>query len=214
MTAKTKCPPLPEAKRIKPYAPAGGKPGHDGNPPEEVVVRGIPDPEKRARTVATRNVNHCTIFRLHHRKHLNDKGMNGAAVGDIRCQAAEKLRDDHARAGLSSIPSTLAALAAHGAGGMGAREIADMKIDASRDLEKALNAAGTSGRFLLEKIVLDDWTLEKVAAVMRCKRNAVLPALIVALDVLVQRYGLKIEAKAKIRGGAVEPLHPFRKDAS
>lgn len=210
--AAKRCPPLPADKRTKPYRPAGGDPGHDGAPPEEVTVRGIPDPETRARAVAKRNVNHRVIFRLHHRGNLNDAGEQGQAAGDMRLVAAERLIDDDYLAGLASIPSALAALAAGGSGRAGsAAEISQMKIDASRRLEGALLSVGTLGRFVVEQVVLKNCTLAEVAKLLRVKDAAVLPALKVALDVLADRYGLQAKARAKIRGGEAGPIHPFNR---
>jgi hypothetical protein len=181
--------------------------GCDGRPPLKVVVEGIPDAETKARTVAKRNTNHCTLCRLHHLGHL--KGENETrADADMRHKAAEKLQDDHALTGQTSIRSTLGSLGAGGSA-CGPAEIAQMRIDADRRKTAALRAVGTSGRFLLENIALNDWTLEMAAKILRTKRNAVLPALRVALDALVQHYGMNKVEHAKIRGGAAQPIHPF-----
>lgn len=187
--------------------------GFDGNPPELVSVRGT-DPETRVRATVQRNANHCKICWLHRQGYLKDKGEGGAAISDLRHQAAERLQDDFSRAGLASIPSTLAALTAPGNGGNGggnATEDAMLgKVGASQKLEDALTAAGHSARFLLIKIVLEDCALKDVAKIMGVSSTALMPALRVALDGLTAHYGLRIEARAKIRGGPAAPLHPFQ----
>jgi hypothetical protein len=141
---------------------------------------------------------------------LKDRAGHDLNQSRTRHAAAERLQDDFAKAGLSSIPSTLASLAAHGSGAS-ARDLTDMKIDASRRLETALRVIGTSGRFLLEKIALEDWTIAKAAQILRTKDNAVLPALRVALDTLAQHYGMTNTHQAKIRGGETQSIHPFNR---
>ena len=74
----------------------------------------------------------------------------------------------------------------------------------------ALRAVGNSARFLLENIVIDDLTLTQAAQIMSVKDNAVLPALRVALDALAAHYGIVYASRAAIRGGAADPIHPFR----
>lgn len=214
-----KCPPLAADKRAKPYRAPGKRDekgdlvvGYDGREPEEVSVRGITDPETRARATAKRNANHCTVCRLHHRRHLNEPG--GAALGDTRHKAAEQLQDDFALAGLSSIPSTLAALMTPGGGGNAACAIADAKIDASERLDGALDKVGKRGRMLLELVVLKDMTLGQAATIMQVHVKAALPLLVDALDVLAKHYKLNIEPRAKIRGGDALPIHPFHEDAA
>lgn len=194
-----------------PYSPSGAAPGRDGEPIEEVHVRGVSDPETKARATAARNVNHRVIFRLHHRGQLNENGDGGKAIGDLRLRAAEKLYDDHYLAGLEAFPSTLAALAAGGGGGGdSAAEIWQMKIDASRRLAVALGIVGTLGRFVLEQVVLQNRNCGDVAKLLRRKENTVLPILQSALDTLRAHYGFDIAARARIRGGEATPIHPFQ----
>lgn len=182
--------------------------GFDGRPPILANVRGITDPETRARATPTRNTNHSVIARLHHQRHLDDRGGD-RAVGDLRLQAAEQLQGDFHLAGLSTIPSTLGLLTAGGSGQSGPGGINDVRIDAYSRVVNALRATGGAASFLLGKIVLDDMTLKQVAALMHVNDTAVLPALRVALDALCAHYGLKLEARSKIRGGNAQPIHPF-----
>lgn len=192
-------------------APSSG-PGHDGEPPEEISVKGS-DPETRIRKTVTRNANHCRICWLHRQRYLNDNGDGGAALGDLRHQAAERLQDDYALSGLASIPSTLSALMAPGNGGNGGRNATEdallSKIGASSRLEGALIAAGYSNRLLLIRVILEDRSLKDVAKIMGVNQTALMPALRGALDSLATYYGLTLRPRAKIRGGEAQPLHPF-----
>jgi hypothetical protein len=185
--------------------------GCDGRPPITKAARGLLDPDGR-RNVTRRNTNHCTLCRLHHLGHLKDRASDlDLRLSDLRHAAGEKLQEDVALSGQNSMPSTLNALMGGGGRGTaGTSEIAQMKIDADGRKAKALKAIGGSGRFLLEKIVIDDLTLRETAQLMGVKDNAVLPALRVALDALAQHYGITSTAKARIRGGAAQTIHPYQ----
>ncbi len=170
--------------------------GHDGRAPNLVDVGGISEKEKRDRTVLQRNASHCTLCRLNFRKHITD----------LQLKAGERLQDDHAKAGLASIPGAKLEV-----GGCiyGPIDICDIKIDASKRMEIALMAVGTSGRFLLKQVVLEDMTLEKVSQMMRVKKNAVLPALRVVLDALAAHYGLSARPGDREQRSRIRFLRPF-----
>lgn len=173
------------------------EPGYDGRPPILVDVKNVRAVDG-GRITANRNANHCTICWLHNRKHLTD----------LQHYAAEKLQDDHALAGLTCIPSTLAALASGGGHGGGtAAELANSKIDASKRRAAALMAAGTSGRFLLEQMVLNDKTAKDIAVILRAHEKSIVPSLRVALDGLIAHYNLKVTARDS---GRVRTYHPFQ----
>ena len=73
--------------------------------------------------------------------------------------------------------------------GGGARvTLADAKCDAIRRLQRALTAAGHSGRVLLIAAVIDGENFQQVARRVKCSPRGVLPALRVALDALVPHY--------------------------
>jgi hypothetical protein len=186
------------------------KAGYGGRKPDLVVVEGIPDAETKARTVAKRNTNHCTLCRLHHLGHLRDRPSDDLKQASLRHAAGEKLQDDHALAGLTCIPGTMSRLMGAGGRGGGA-DISQTKIDASKRKKDALSAVGLSARFLLENIVIEDMTLTQVSGLMEVNHKAVLPALRVALDALAAHYGLGAVASARVRGGAARPIHPFQK---
>lgn len=171
--------------------------GYDGRPPELVDPKNLQKVE-RARINAKFNANHCVVCWLESRSH----------VTGLQWQAAKRIQEDHALAGLASMPSTLAALAA-GGGGNSAAEIAQSKIDASRRRAKALNAIGTSARFLIEKVVLEDMALKTIAPILRIQDVAVLPALRVALDALAAHYGLAPKSGDKVAPSRIRTLHPF-----
>jgi Domain of unknown function (DUF6456) len=182
--------------------------GYGGRPPVLAVVQGIAGTDAKAREVVRRNTNHCTLCRLHHLGHLRDRAGDDSKLASIRHAAGEKLQDDHSLAGLSAIPGTLS-FGPRG-GGFGPTDISQIKIDAAGRKKKALSAVGRSARFLLEHIVIEDMTLTQTAQLMSVKDNAVLPALRVALDALAAHYGLAYSVRAKIRGGAAQPIHPFQ----
>jgi hypothetical protein len=186
-----------------------GKAGFNGRAPELIDVEGIPDGEKKARTVAQRNTNHCVICRLHHLGHLRDRPSDDLKQASLRHAAAERLQDDHAMAGLASIPSTLSALGA-GGGSTGPAEIAQIKIDAADRKKAALRAVGRSGRAILVAVVVDDMTVNDARAMLGLPPQGVLPALRVALDVLALHYGISADIRGRIRGGAAQPIHPFQ----
>jgi hypothetical protein len=184
------------------------KHGCDGRPP--IKVEGITDLKGRARV--DRNTNHCTLCRLHHLGYLKDRvsdnSHDAVAISDMRHRAGEKLQDDHAASGLSTIKGTPSSLEGGGSA-CGPAEIAQMKIDASRRLESALNAVGTSARYLLQSMVLEDKSAAQVASILRIDKNGVMPCLRVSLDALAANYGMDQTAKTKIRGGAAQPIDPF-----
>jgi hypothetical protein len=182
--------------------------GYGGRPPVLKVVDGIADSDTKARTVVRRNTNHCTLCRLHHLGHLRDRPGDDLKQSSLRHAAGEKLQDDHSLAGLSSIPGTLSGTPRGGS--YGPVDISQVKIDAGNRKRTALRAVGTAARFLLENIVIDDLTLAQAAHIMNVKDNAVLPALRVALDALAAHYGIVYAARAAIRGGAADPIHPFQ----
>jgi Domain of unknown function (DUF6456) len=182
--------------------------GYGGRPPVLETVQGIAGTDAKAREVVRRNTNHCTLCRLHHLGHLRDRAGDDAKLASIRHAAGEKLQDDHSLAGLSAIPGTFN-FGPRG-GGYGPTDISQIKIDAADRKKSALRAVGQSARFLLEHIVIEDMTLTQTAQLMSVKDNAVLPALRVALDALAAHYGLAFAARAKIRGGAAQPIHPFQ----
>jgi hypothetical protein len=184
------------------------KHGYDGRPPTLRTVEGIAETDAKARSVVKRNTNHCTLCRLHHLGHLRDRPSDDLKQAGIRHAAGEKLQDDHALAGLSSIPGTLGGTSR--GGGYGPVDISQIKIDAAGRKRKALHAVGRAASFLLENVVLDDLTLTQTAQIMNVKDNAVLPALRVALDALAAHYGIVYAGRAPIRGGAADPIHPFR----
>jgi hypothetical protein len=183
------------------------KHGCDGRPP--IKVEGIADIKGRARV--DRNTNHCTLCRLHHLGYLKDRVSDSShdakALSDMRHRAGEKLQDDHALAGQATIKGTLSSLEAGGGSACGPAEIAQMKIDADRRKARSLIAVGITGRFLLEKIALEDWTLEQAANIMRVNKKAVLPALRCALDALAAHYGMDVKGKAVIRAETIHPFH-------
>jgi hypothetical protein len=182
--------------------------GYGGRPPVLEAVYGIADSDTKAREVVRRNTNHCTLCRLHHLGHLRDRASDDLKLASIRHAAGEKLQDDHSLAGLSAIPGTFS-FGPRG-GSYGPVDISQIKIDAAGRMKKALAAVGQSARFLLERIVIEDMTLTQTAQLMSVKDNAVLPALRVALDALAAHYGLANAARARIRGGAANPIHPFQ----
>jgi hypothetical protein len=208
------------AKAIRKQADDGWNERHgcDGRPPITKPVAGIPDPETRARTVAKRNTNHCTLCRLHHLGHLKDSVSDsshaGKALSDMRHIAGERLQDDAALAGQTSMPGTLGSLGAGGGSACGPAEISQMRIDADRRKNAALMAVGTSGRFLLTKIVLEDVSAHEVAKLLRTNPQAVTPSLRVALDALAAHYGITQVAKTRVRGGEAQPIHPFHQDGA
>lgn len=185
--------------------------GHDGRPPVLMVVDGIEDLETRTRNVARRNTNHCTLCRLHHLGHLRDRPSDDLKLANLRHAAGEKLQDDHALAGLSSIPGTMGSLGgAPRSGGYGPVDVSQIRIDAAGRKKAALRAVGRSASFLLEHVVIEDMTLAQTAQMMSVKDNAVLPALRVALDALAAHYGIVYAARGRIRGGEALPIHPFQ----
>jgi hypothetical protein len=153
--------------------------------------------------LSRRNINHCTLCRLHHLGHLRDRPGDDRRQSTLRHAAGEKLQDDHALAGLASIPGALRDTPR--GGGYGAFDICQVKIEAAGRKSAALRAVGKAARFLLENIVIDDLTLAQTAGLMQVKDNAVLPALRVALDALTVHYGMVYTAP-----DAAEPIHPFR----
>lgn len=171
--------------------------GYDGKKPELVDPKNLQKVD-RARINAKFNANHCTICWLDSRNHITG----------VQWTAAKRIQDDQSLAGQSSIPSTLAALAA-GGGGNTVADIAQSKIDADRRKANALNAIGTSARFLIEMIVLRDMALKAVAPILRVQDNAVLPALRVALDALAAHYGLAPKPGEKEPPSRIRTLHPF-----
>jgi Domain of unknown function (DUF6456) len=182
--------------------------GYGGRPPVLEVVHGIADSDTKAREVVRRNTNHCTLCRLHHLGHLRDRAGGDLKLASVRHCAGEKLQDDHSLAGLSAVPGSFN-FGPRG-GSYGPTDISQIKIDAADRKKKALRAVGQSARFLLEHIVIDDMTLAQTAQLMSVKDNAVLPALRVALDALAAHYGLSYAARARIRGGEAQPIHPFQ----
>jgi hypothetical protein len=182
--------------------------GFGGRPPVLETVHGIAESDSKARSVVRRNTNHCTLCRLHHLGHLRDRAGDDVKQASIRHAAGEKLQDDHALAGLSAIPGTMGMMPRGGS--YGPTDISQIKIDAADRKKAALRAVGQSARFLLEHIVIEDRTLTQTAVLMSVKDNAVLPALRVALDALAAHYGLAFAVRAKIRGGAAQPIHPFQ----
>lgn len=189
----------------------GEKYGCDGRPPIQAPVRGLVDPDG-LRPIAKRNTNHCALCRLHHLGYLKDRvsdSSDGArAISDMRHSAGERLQDDHALTGQASIKSTLGALAGGGSA-CGPAEIAQMRIDADRRKAAALMAVGTTARFLLTKLVIEDLSAHDVAGLLRIDRQAVTPMLRVALDALAAHYGMAPKDSGRIRA---ETIHPFQED--
>jgi hypothetical protein len=191
--------------------------GYGGRPPVLKVVDAIADADTKARTVLRRNINHCTLCRLHHLGHLRDRAGDDHKQSDLRHAAGEKLQDDHSLAGLSSIPGTLRDTPR--GGGYGSFDISQVKIDAAGRKDAALRAVGKAARFLLENVVIDDLTLAQTAQLMQVKDNAVLPALRVALDALAAHYGMVYTApppatprsRSTGSGNSADPQH-FRID--
>ncbi len=83
------------------------------------------------------------------------------------------------------------------------------KADASGHLYDALHAVGTTGRFLLEKIVIEDMAADEVAQICRIDKQAVVPSLRVALDALVRHY--RLEATGP-ESSPIRVCHPFNHD--
>ena len=160
----------------------------------------------RKRSAVGRNTNHCTLCRLHHLGHLRDRSADGRKQSTLRHAAGEKLQDDHALAGLASIPGALRDTPR--GGGYGSFDVSQVKIDAAGRKSAALRAVGKAARFLLETIVIDDLTLAQAARLMQVKDNAVLPALRVALDALAEHYGMVYTAPPRRDDAA--PIHPFQ----
>jgi hypothetical protein len=167
-------------------------PGYDGNRPHLVAVQGLTKRERDAKEPPKRNTNHCTVCRLYHRGHIDS----------VQHAAAERLQSQYAAAGLDSMAGSMASLDGSRGSGNGIERLAVMRADASCDLYTALAVVGRSGRVILEKIVLEGLSLAAAANVLRCKDNAVLPALKVVLDTLASHYGMSSESEYK-------RLHPF-----
>ncbi|HEX3809593.1 MAG TPA: hypothetical protein VHW02_07800 [Rhizomicrobium sp.] len=166
--------------------------GHEGRSPIYVPVKG----ERKVHGARIRNEGHCTICRLKFRKNITD----------LQHAAASRLQDDHAQAGLATIPGAKLEV---GGCAYGPVEISQIKIDAEARLSKALTAVGTSARYLLEQIAINDCSAGEVADILRITRNAVLPALRVALDALSAHYGLSGSAR---EGSRIRTFHPFQDD--
>lgn len=171
--------------------------GYGGRPQELVDPKNLQKVE-RARINAKFNANHCVICWLESRSHITG----------VQWQAAKRMQEDVHRAGQSSVPSTLAALAAGGSHGNSVAEIAQSKLDADKRRVIALRAIGTSARFLIESVVVKDMVLKEIAPILRVKENAVLPALRVALDALAAHYGLSSKPGEE-RPSRIRTLHPF-----
>jgi Domain of unknown function (DUF6456) len=190
------------------------KHGCDGRPPIKAPVREV-------RFVATdedppeRNINHCVLCRLEYLGHLRDRDAPNEREArwraDIRFRAGERLQDDYAKSGVPLIKGSLGSFDRVNTSG-GATDIPGTRIDADARVNAALAAAGFKGSALLVEIVLKDESLTDVAVRTKVKGNAVLPALLGALDVLAHHYSMDRRPKAVVRGGDAEPispLHPF-----
>lgn len=179
------------------YAPLLGEPGYNGRPPILEEPENLHKFELAPHEGVKRNHNHCSLCRLRWREHIEK----------TQHLAGERLQDDYAKAGISSIPSTLASLGTFG--GNRVNGIADMKFDADERLQKARKSVGVSAWFLLEKIVLEDLTAEQCAVILRQHKKAVVPSLRVALDALAAHYGM---TRADVKSGRIraETIHPFQ----
>lgn len=181
------------------YAAPQGEPGYNGRRPILEDPENLHKFDLAPHEGVKRNHNHCSLCRLRWREHIEK----------TQHLAGERLQDDYAKAGLSSIPSTLASLGSFG-GGQKVAEIANMKFDADTRLQSARKAVGVSAWFLLEKIALEDLTAEQCAVILQQHKKAIIPSLRVALDALAAHYGMT-RADDR-RGGRIraETIHPFQ----
>lgn len=154
------------------------QPGYDGKRPLLVEVAGITKEERAAKVTLKRNINENPMDRLFS-QHL---------IGAEQREAGLRLIADWE---LSQIGAPRGAELGCAVTGGGARvSLADAKCDAIRRLQRALTAAGHSGRVLLIAAVIDGENFQQVAGRVKCSPRGVLPALRVALDALVSHYRL------------------------
>lgn len=164
--------------------PTALEPGYDGHPPDIQPTDGISKEEIAARAVLMRNHGHCAICRLVKADHITK----------IQHMAGEELQDDSKVAEISGYGHVnLESLGITKS--FGQMTPSEAKCHARQRKSAALMALGTSGRFLVEKIVLEDWTFAQIAPLMRVNEKGVLPALRVALDQLALHYGFVVHAR-------------------
>src|SRR5690348_15798315 len=97
-TRKGSCPPLPPEKRSKPYEPAGGEPGYEGNAPQFASTKDFVDANgKREKIDGPTNLNHNRLRMLRAREILDD----------IQLEAGERLAKDWEVAQIMPVASSV-----------------------------------------------------------------------------------------------------------
>lgn len=172
-----------EAQPIELREPQWAQIGYDGRPPILEPLAGLTARERKARDCPKRNVNHCVVCWL----------LSQRLISKREHEAAERLQADFEAKAISDMPGVNLMT---GGGGCqhGPSTVPQVRVDARKHYEAALSFAGDTGGQWLKAIVVEDLSLTAAAKLMRVHEKGALPALRVALGVLVMVYAFGLEA--------------------
>jgi hypothetical protein len=155
--------------------------GYDGRPPLLEPLAGLTARERQSKACPKRNVNHCVVCWL----------LSQRLISKREHEAAERLQADFS--GKEITPLKGVNLMGTGGCHHGPSTVPQVRVDARKAYDGAMSFAGENGAALLKAVVVEDLSLTATAKLLRCHEKGILPALRVALGVLIFVYAQGLE---------------------